>query len=243
MDRPNRFLTRVEVDGKVVSSHLPDPGRLAELLVPGAEVYLRPRNSDSNLRQKTARKDSPTTTFTTVLVKNKQVLVSLVSVLPNRLVAESLRENSLFPFRDYRLVRSEVVHGRHRFDFLLEDPAGRPFYLEVKSVTYVEGKIAQFPDAVTTRGKRHVQALQDIVTAGGQAGVLFVCQRPDASAFQPMWDRDPEFSRALWDAWQAGVQVCCFTTQVTAREMTFLKAIPVNLAPPVPGSKALDEGS
>ena len=107
--RPNRFLTVVEIDGELVQSHLPDPGRLKELLLPDAELYLRPV-SDEIPRK---------TRFTTVMVRHNGQFISLVSTLPNRFVKESLIKNNLPMFRNYNLVRSEVAVGKNRFDFLL----------------------------------------------------------------------------------------------------------------------------
>ena len=113
------------------------------------------------------------------------------------------------------------MHGNHRFDFLMKDKSGDPFYLEVKSVTYVENGIAKFPDAVTDRGKRHAQALQALVETGFQAGILFVVQRSDANFFQPMWERDLKFGKALVNAHQAGGQVWCITTRISKTNMTY----------------------
>ncbi len=219
IDRPNRFLTRVEIDGTIVFSHLPDPGRLKELLIPGAELILRPAPKGSERKTK----------YSTVMVCHEGQLISLVSALPNRFVSEALKEGSLPMFKDYELVRSEVTHGNHRFDFLLKDQNETPFYLEVKSVTFVENGLAQFPDAVTERGARHAKALAELVENGQGAGILFVCQRSDANRFAPMWDRDPKFARTLLGAKKAGVKVWCITTQVSEAEMTFEKEIPVNL--------------
>ena len=133
--------------------------------------------------------------------------------------------------KDFELVKPEVVHGNHRFDFLLKDKSNEPFYLEVKSATYVENGIAKFPDAVTDRGKRHVQSLQALVENGFQAGVLFVVQRSAADSFQPMWKRDPKFGKALVNAYQAGVHVWCITTRISKTNMTYKEEIPVNLKP------------
>jgi sugar fermentation stimulation protein A len=219
ISRPNRFLTLVEVDGEVLPSHLPDPGRLQELLLPGAELLLRP------VPPGTQRK----TRYTTVMVRRGRQWISLVSSLPNRFVGEALSQGILPMFRGYSVVKAEIAHGRHRFDFLLRDPAGQDFYLEVKSVTYVEQGIAQFPDAVSLRAARHLEALQKLVARGIGAGVLFVCQRPDAREFQPMWERDPNFSRALVAANSAGVRVWCITLHVSPTEITLFREIPVNL--------------
>ena len=118
--RPNRFLTVVEINGELVHSHLPDPGRLKELLLPGAELYLRP------VSEEIPRK----TRFTTVMVCHKGQFISLVSTLPNRFVKESLKKNKLPMFKNYKLLKPEITVGKHRFDFLLESPKGKLFYLE-----------------------------------------------------------------------------------------------------------------
>lgn len=217
--RPNRFLSMVEINGELVQSHLPDPGRLRELLLPDAELYLRP------VSDKIHRK----TRFTTVMVYHKGQFISLVSTLPNRFVKESLKKDDLPMFRNYKLVKSEVTMGKHRFDFLLESPEGNLFYLEIKSVTYVENGIAQFPDAVTERGTRHALALAELVKQGNKAGILFVCQRRDGKLFKPMWKRDPQFGEALVQAYNCGVKVWCVTCAVTLKSITLLREIPVNL--------------
>lgn len=222
VDRPNRFITMVAVDGQIVRSHLPDPGRLKELLIPGTELLLRPAPKGSERKTK----------FSTVMVRHEGQLISLVSALPNRFVLESLQNGSLPMFNDYQLIRPEITHGNHRFDFLLQDKNKIPFYLEVKSVTFVEDGLAKFPDAVTERGTRHANALADLVQKGKGAGILFVCQRPDANRFEPMWDRDPKFSQALYDAQKAGVRVWCITTNISETQMTYQIEIPVNLVPP-----------
>ena len=223
VERPNRFITLVEVEGKIVRSHLPDPGRLKELLIPGAELLLHPSPEGSQRKTK----------FSTVMVKHEGELISLVSTLPNRFIKELLKENTLPILKDFQYVRAEPSCGNHRFDFLLNDVNGYPFYLEVKSVTYVENGLAKFPDAVTERGTRHANALAELVLNGTGAGILFVCQRSDANKFEPMWDRDPKFSQALLKANQGGVHVWCITSQMSETEMTFKREIPVNLIPPV----------
>ncbi len=222
VDRPNRFITIVEVDGEIIRSHLPDPGRLKELLFPGVELLLRPAPKESDRKTK----------YSTVMVKHEGQLISLVSALPNRFVLESLQGGSLPMFKDFQLVRPEISYGNHRFDFLLKDSNEKQFFLEVKSVTYVENGCAKFPDAVTDRGTRHAKALAELVKKGEGAGILFVCQRSDANRFEPMWDRDPTFAHALLNAKNSGVNVWCITTDVSETEMTYKTEISVNLTPP-----------
>jgi len=219
IERPNRFITIIEIGGEKHKSHLPDPGRLKELLIPGASLLVRP--APENKERSTA--------YTTIMVNLKGQWISLVSTLPNQFVKYSFQKNRIPIFRKYKLVRPEVTIRNHRFDFLLSNKSGKNFFLEVKSVTFVEDGIAKFPDAVTTRGMNHAKTLTDLVKEGEFAGILFVCQRPDATLFEPMWDRDPMFSNVLFNAYKMGVKVWCITLNVSQTEISFNKEIPVNL--------------
>ena len=219
IERPNRFITIIEIGGEKHKSHLPDPGRLKELLIPGASLMVRP--APENKERSTA--------FTTIMVNLNGQWISLVSTLPNQFVKYSFQKNRIPIFQKYKLVRSEVTIRNHRFDFLLINKSGKNFFLEVKSVTFVEDGIAKFPDAVTTRGMNHAKTLTDLVKEGKFAGILFVCQRPDATLFEPMWDRDPMFSNVLFNAYKMGVKVWCITLNVSQTEISFNKEIPVNL--------------
>ena len=220
ISRPNRFITHIDLNGEKVISHLPDPGRLQELLIPGAIVWLRPALKDSNRK----------TRYSTLMVEKEGVLISLDTTLPNRFIREDF---DFIPFlKGWCLVRSEYKIGNHRIDFILKDTQGNEIYTEVKSVTFVEKGIAQFPDAVTARGKQHAELLTSLKNEGKKTMIICICQRPDANIFQPMWDRDPAFSHALFNAQQAGVDIKCFTTNVSLKEMTFCSEIPLNLTPP-----------
>jgi len=128
IERPNRFITIVKVGKKSVKSHLSDPGRLREILTPGRELYL----------WKAIESEHRKTDYSTILAKYNGELVSLVTALPNQFVKECIDSRILLFLKDFELVKPEVVHGNHRYDFLLKDKSGDLFYLEVKSVTYVE---------------------------------------------------------------------------------------------------------
>ena len=220
IERPNRFITIIEINGIQHRSHLADPGRLKELLIPGSDLMVRKAPIDSGRKTK----------YSTVMVKHKGQLISLVSSLPNQFVKEMLKQKKLPMFYNYSLVRPEISVGSHRFDFLLNDPQSNKFYLEVKSVTFVNNGVAQFPDAITVRGRKHAIALKKLVETGKKAGILFVCQRSDAISFRPMWERDPKLGKAVLSANQAGVKVWCITLNVSESAITFCKEIPVNLA-------------
>tara|TARA_B100001250_G_C19647036_1_gene720858 strand:+ start:232 stop:945 length:714 start_codon:yes stop_codon:yes gene_type:complete len=220
ISRPNRFITIIKIDEKLYKSHLADPGRLKELLIPGADLLVRPVVKSSTNRK---------TKFSTIMINYKGQLISLVSTLPNKFVQESINKNQLPMFKKYKIIVSEFIIGRHRIDFLLNNLRNEDFLLEVKSVTFVKNGIAKFPDAITNRGKKHVNLLSDLVRRGKKAGVLFVCQRSDAISFGLMWDRDPQFSKALLDGYKIGLKIWCISVNLSVNAMSFKKELPVHL--------------
>lgn len=200
--RPNRFLIQAHLPGgEQVEAHLPDPGRLRELLLPGARLWLRP------VPPATPRR----TRWTALLVETPggQGLVSLDTGLPNRLIGSALAAGLLQEFQGFRIRRREVPIGSSRIDFLLAGEEDALLALEVKSVTLVEADgVARFPDAVTERGARHVDELRRFVeNAEGRAAILFLLQRADAARIEAARSIDPRFATALQRAMQAGVAV------------------------------------
>lgn len=192
-----------------VVAHLPDPGRLTELLIPGARMGLRPEPPSPS------RKTRWTATLVEAPASDGGGWVSVNTTMPNRLVRKALAEGSLEELAGWTLVRHEVPWRDSRLDFLLEDAAGRRLYVEAKSVTLVEDGVARFPDAVTARGARHLEELIHIVEEGHEAAVLFVLQRPDASRIVAARAIDPVFSDTLARAAEAGVRVLGRRCRVT----------------------------
>ena len=199
--RPNRFVVEARLEsGEIVPTHLADPGRLRELLVPDAELRLRPVPEDNPRK----------TRYTVALVRSSDPPYRWVSVdtsLPNRLAEDLLRNNQVEGMPTCNSLRREVTRGKSRFDFLLAHDDGSETWVEVKSVTLVEDRVARFPDAPTVRGARHVRELAEIVREGGRAAVLFVVQRDDAESVEPKADTDPDFAAALQEAESAGVSL------------------------------------
>ncbi|MFQ5838798.1 MAG: DNA/RNA nuclease SfsA [Thermoplasmata archaeon] len=196
-ERLNRFLVEVELEGRGTLCHLPNPGRLRELLQPGATVFLREQPVEG-------RK----TSHDLAAVRLGSILVSVDSRLPNRAVRHLLREGRLQEFAGYTTIIPEARLGNSRVDFLLRN--GRECYLEVKSCTLVVDGAALFPDAPTERGRRHLEELVAAVESGFKAAVLFVVQRPDASLFRPNDETDSRFGDALRRAHRAGVKVLAY---------------------------------
>ena len=200
MARPNRFVVEaVLMNGRRVRAHLADPGRLRELLIPGAPLRLRP-----TLPGRTRK-----TRYTVALVRSpdtSRVWVSVDTTLPNRLAEDLFIQGRVHGIGRGWTLRREVRRGHSRFDFLLSGK-DQELLVEVKSVTLVENGIARFPDAPTARGTRHVQALEKIVQDGGQAMILFVVQRSDAHVVVSNARTDPDFAASLISAHRSGVML------------------------------------
>ncbi|MGC9520800.1 MAG: DNA/RNA nuclease SfsA [Anaerolineae bacterium] len=226
--RDNRFRVHVTTAGKTVSAYLANPGRLQELLVPGRPVWLTPV-ADTHHRK---------TAYNLTLIQHPEALVSLNSHLPNVLIAKALRQRRLSGFQRFTEVAGEVALGNSRLDFRLARPDGEPAHatcwVEVKSVTLVEEGIAQFPDAPTARGRRHLRELIAARKRGDGASVIFVVQRYDATRFTPRDSTDPEFGDTLRAAAQADVDIRAFRCSVTPSEICLEREIPVQLDAPPP---------
>jgi len=218
VSRDNRFRVTVEVDGRQVWAHLPNSGRLGELLVPGRRVLVVKR---PGAQRKTG--------YDLALVEHEGCWVSVDARLPNDLVAEALAAGRLVPLAGYPVARREVSWGRSRFDFSLEAPDRPPCLLEVKSVTLVLDGLGCFPDAVTARGRRHVEELAEAVEAGYRAAVVFVVQRDDAVSFRPHDESDPGFAQTLREAARRGVEVYAYACRVEPDRTEITRALPIYL--------------
>ncbi|MEE9161640.1 MAG: DNA/RNA nuclease SfsA [Candidatus Neomarinimicrobiota bacterium] len=227
VDRPNRFLTHIRLAGELLEAHLPDPGRLVELLLPGVDVLVQ-FHPEAIAKGATRR-----TAYTVHMVRRPggEGWVCVNTLLPNRFVAFLLGEQRQPSPDGWSLARREVTEGDSRFDFLLRN-GQQSMFLEVKSVTYAEGGVAQFPDAVSARGARHARHLAQLTRAGQQAMILFVIQRDDVELFRPMWARDPELGHALVEAHEAGVVIRAIKLAVTPDRFTFAGDVPVDLEQP-----------
>jgi len=217
--RPNRFLVKVDIGGKPAYAHLHDPGRLRELLVPGAKLYLQ---KAENPQRKTA--------WDIILVKKGPVYVAIYSTLVNRLAKKLFAEQCFPGFKSWKLVRSEPRFGNSRFDFELSK-GGERMLVEVKSVSLVEEGIAPptagFPDAPTERGRRHLLELSDAVSQGYKAAVIFIVTRNDAGLFIPLAQRDPRFAEALNQVAGRGVKMHCHKCQVDRKSIALDSKIPI----------------
>jgi sugar fermentation stimulation protein A len=190
LNRPNRFSAMIQVPEGQIACHLHDPGRLTELLLPGAEVIFRgAASSDRKTR------------YDIVAVKKGGYWVVVDSRIPNQVFRSMLEKHIL----DYKIIKQEYVFGNSRIDFLLEK-GGEKFLVEVKGCSLCVGRKALFPDAPTSRGRRHIIELEKWNSLGFKSLLFFVVLCPDALSVSPNEGTDPDFSDALRSAVGKGVR-------------------------------------
>lgn len=196
-----------------------DPGRLEELLVPGAALIVEP----AALPRKTD--------FTVRAVKYGSVWVGIDSRVPNALTRLALESHFFHFLPPYRSFRPEVNYPGGRVDFALETAAGQLF-LEVKGCTLVEDGHGLFPDAPTTRGQRHLRHLIQRAAAGLPAALLFVAGRHDLQSVGPNDRTDPEFARLLREASAKGVILAAYSSRIDETGVSLAHPLSVRLSPP-----------
>lgn len=196
--RYKRFLADATLaDGRAVTAHIADPGRLPGLAVEGAGLWLS--RSDDPKRKLAWRVE---------LIEAGDTLVGANTANANRLAAEAIEAGALPSLEGWTISAREPRLGPGtRLDFALRGAFGQSAYLEVKNITWRRGDAAAFPDAVTLRGTRHLEALARLTRSGTPAFLLFVCQRADVASLAVAGDIDPAYARAFETARRAGVAV------------------------------------
>ncbi|MDX2480849.1 MAG: DNA/RNA nuclease SfsA [Desulfuromusa sp.] len=218
LHRYKRFFTDIELlDGSVVTAHTPNTGSMKQCAIAGYKVLI----SKSDNPQRKLK-------YTLELIKVGNHWVDTHTQRTNRVVEEALRTNRIKSLEDFR-VQPEYKFGESRIDFYL-DKADTEALVEVKNVTLCcRETTACFPDAVTTRGQKHLRELLAAKQQGYRAVIFFLVQRAEANEFSPADDIDPEYGRLLREVVAAGVEVLAYKTIVTPQENRVGDQIPVVL--------------
>jgi len=216
VSRPNRFLAVVDIQGSHEEVHVHDPGRLKELLYPGNSLLVR-RAFAKERRTK----------WDLIAARHGNQWVLVNSSFHRALSEKHLSDPVASPFSGIIRIQPEVKFGSSRLDFKLELDTGNSMYLEVKGCTLaIDGK-ALFPDAPTSRGRRHVEELVKAKEMGYDAAMLFLVFRRDAECFAPKEDTDPDFARAFYSALEKGVEAKVLVFGLNGHELRYEKEIPV----------------
>lgn len=217
--RYKRFLADVRLDsGEVITAHCANTGSMTGCAL-----------SDSPVLLSTSNRPGRKYPYTWELVQIGGNWISINTALPNRLAEEAILDDTVAELQGYETLRREVAYGADsRVDMLLEGARGRCF-VEVKSVTLVEGRRALFPDAVTLRGQKHLCELEQMVLRGDRGVIFFAVQRGDAECFAPADSIDPEYGRLLRRAVNAGVEALAYRAVVTPESICLRDQLPVCL--------------
>ena len=221
--RYKRFLADVELaDGSVVTAHCPNSGSMATCKEPGQAVYIQPADSPKRKLK-----------YTWELYHSGASWVGVNTHRANAVVAEAIAAGDVPELAGYAGLRREVKYGKNsRIDVLLEDPERGACHVEVKNATLLapDGRV-RFPDAVTERGRKHLDELADVVADGGRAVMLFLVNRADGDGFGPADHIDPAYGERLRAVAAAGVEVLAYRTRITPEGIGVAAAEAVDLTP------------
>ncbi len=219
--RYKRFFADVELsDGRVVVAHCANTGKMSGCAEPGCTVWLEPAPTPTKRKL----------LWTWVLTRRLDgIIVGVHTTYPNQLAAGAVAEGYIKALAGYGTIRREVKLGKNsRIDIHCSDhPEKPPAWVEVKNVTLVEDAVALFPDAVTERGKKHLQELRKCVRKGERAAMIYVLQRDDADVIRAARSIDPEYAKTLRSAVKAGVEAYGLRVVATPTHLRVTDMVPV----------------
>jgi sugar fermentation stimulation protein A len=221
--RYKRFLADVALDsGETITVHVANPGAMLGLMQPGARVWL---SKSANA----ARKLPYSWELVEVDFGGGSELVGINTGHPNFLVAEAIAAGAIPELAGYATVRREVKYGRNsRVDFLLEDPARPPCYVEIKNVHLMRSHgLAEFPDSVTKRGAKHLGELAQVAAGGARAVMLYLIQIGSAARFALARDIDPAYGAAFDRARASGVEAIARRCLLTCERIAIADRVPI----------------
>lgn len=217
--RYKRFFADAKVKNEELTAHCVNTGAMAGVLDVGNRVWLSPADNPKRKLK-----------YTWEIVEAEGALIGINTNRTNRIAEEAILAGCVPELADYTTLRREVRYGTNsRIDLLLEHADRPACYVEVKNVHLKNGKFAEFPDAVTSRGTKHMAELGLLAQQGTRAVVLFVVQRDDCAAFRPAHHIDPVYAAALHEAQRNGVEAYCYSCYVAPDEIRINRALPVHL--------------
>ncbi len=215
--RYKRFFTDIKLSKEIVTAHCPNTGSMKGLLDEGNEVYLL-KNNDPKRKLK----------YGLEIIKAGKNLIGVNTHMANKIVFHGLKNNLINELKDSDFIKSEVFFNKEtRFDFLLEKKKQKSF-IEVKNVTLCRNKdIAEFPDAVTSRGSKHLLTLIDAINKGYKAYLLFLVQIQNMRYFKIAKDIDEEYYKNYLLAKNAGVNFLAYRCDISSRRIFIDKKLKI----------------
>jgi sugar fermentation stimulation protein A len=220
LKRYQRFLAdvRLKTDA-VVTAHCPNTGSMKGCCQPGRPVFLSMHNNPKRKLK-----------YTWELIKMPDSLVGINTLVPNRLVAEAIAAGLIEELSGYENILREVKIGNHsRIDLLLSKESGNRCFVEIKNCTLVSDGVAYFPDAITSRGLKHLQELQKLVSNGCRCVMFYFIQRMDAREFSPADHIDALYAKTLREVVKKGVEIVAYDVDIDLKGIRLRNKIPCRL--------------
>ncbi len=218
--RYKRFLADVRLkNNRIVTAHCPNSGAMTECATPGQPVYL---SSHDNPKRKLK--------YTWEIIEMPTSLVGVNTLVPNRLIKKSIEQDAIQELKGYDVIKAEIKAGQgSRLDLLLTKEGKAPCFVEIKNCTLVTDGIACFPDAVTSRGLKHLVELQRLVREGNRCVMFYLVQRMDANVFRPADKIDPAYGNELRRAKKNRVEIIVYDVSLDLEQIVIGNKLPYRL--------------
>ena len=215
--RYKRFFVDVKVNNKIITAHCPNSGSMLGLLEKGNQIWI-----SKSLNPKRKLK------YTLELIKVNNSLVGINTHLANNIVYEALKNKSFQELNKFENIKAEAVYDKEtRFDFFLSNEKKRAF-LEVKNVTLSQiENTAEFPDAITVRGKKHLSKLQEAIKKGYESYILYLVQRENCNQFKIADNIDIEYKKTFLNVRKNGVKILCYNCKLNPQEIIINEAVKI----------------
>ena len=205
--RYKRFFVDIKVGNKIITAHCPNTGSMQGLLEKNNKVWLT-KSANPNRKLK----------YTLQIIENQSAKVGINTHITNKIALEAFNSSIIVKFKNFETLKQEVKFGSNtRFDFLITEGTKKSF-IEVKNVTLSRKKgIAEFPDAVTSRGLKHIQELLKANQKGYEIYLLYIIQRNDCNKFELAKDIDPKYCELLIKAVKKNLNVLCYDCKFSSK--------------------------
>ena len=217
--RYKRFFVDVKIGNEKVVAHCPNTGSMMGLLKKGNNVWISKSNNPKRKLK-----------YTLQIIEDQKSKVGINTHLTNKIVFEALDKRTIKNFENLDKIQSEVKFGKNtRFDFLITEKYKKTF-IEVKNVTLCrEKKIAEFPDAITSRGSKHIEELLEANKKGYKIYLFFVIQRNDCNKFKLAKDIDPEYCELLLKAVKKNLKILCYDCKFSPKGIELNREIQLKI--------------
>ena len=218
LNRLNRFIGEIEIDGKIELCHIKNTGRCKELLLKNANIYVQENN-------KKERK----TKYSLISVLKNDLHINMDSQIPNYVALEAIKNNKIKEIENISFLKGEVKYENSRFDIYFEKNNGKKGFIEIKGVTLEENGVLKFPDAPSKRAVKHINELIKAKNEGYETYILFVIQMEKAIYFTPNKETDLDFFNAIKNAKNEGVKILAYNCFVSKDEIYLKNNIEIKI--------------